>query len=565
MLSSMGKEKLYIFDTTLRDGEQSPGVTLSVADKVEIAKHLCRLGVDILEAGFPIASPGDFEAVQQISMQVGPYLPPNRKEHMTICGLARAVKKDIDRAYDAVKHAPKHRIHTFLATSDLHLQYKLKITREQCVQKAVEAVQYAKSLVDDVEFSPEDAGRSDRDFLCKVLGSVIEAGATTLNIPDTVGYNTPEEYGEMISYLRKNTVGGDQVIWSTHCHNDLGLATANTLSGIANGARQVEVTINGIGERAGNTSLEEIVMAIYTHQKKQVEVTINGIGERAGNTSLEEIVMAIYTHQKKFPVYTDIETKELYRLSQLVSQKTGMLVQPNKAIVGANAFAHSSGIHQDGLIKCQETYEIIHPSVVGVPSSQLVMTKHSGRNALKTRLSQLGFDAYIEDQEALDKIFEKFKRAADAKRNGSLTDSDLIALVANESTSIGDVYQVDYVQVVSSASALDEDQYSPDRPSATATIVLRDLSSGELVLKTDSAVGKGPVEAVINCINRIVGHDSDAILFEYEVKSVTEGSDALGNVVVKVQYKDKLYIGRSTHWDVIVASANAYVRALNQF
>jgi 2-isopropylmalate synthase len=530
----MGKEKLYIFDTTLRDGEQSPGVTLSVADKVEIAKHLCRLGVDILEAGFPIASPGDFEAVQQISMQVGPYLPPNRKEHMTICGLARAVKKDIDRAYDAVKHAPKHRIHTFLATSDLHLQYKLKITREQCVQKAVEAVQYAKSLADDVEFSPEDAGRSDRDFLCKVLGSVIEAGATTLNIPDTVGYNTPEEYGEMISYLRKNTVGGDQVIWSTHCHNDLGLATANTLSGIANGARQVEVTINGIGERAGNTSLEEIVMAIYTHQKK-------------------------------FPVYTDIETKELYRLSQLVSQKTGMLVQPNKAIVGANAFAHSSGIHQDGLIKCQETYEIIHPSVVGVPSSQLVMTKHSGRNALKTRLSQLGFDAYIEDQEALDKIFEKFKRAADAKRNGSLTDSDLVALVANESTSIGDVYQVDYVQVVSSASALDEDQYSPDRPSATATIVLRDLSSGELVLKTDSAVGKGPVEAVINCINRIVGHDSDAILFEYEVKSVTEGSDALGNVVVKVQYKDKLYIGRSTHWDVIVASANAYVRALNQF
>eukprot|EP01137_Pigoraptor_chileana_P015169 Opistho-2@70778 len=372
------KELLVVFDTTLRDGEQSPGVTLTGNEKVEIARQLSRLGVTVCEAGFPIASEGDFDAVRRIATEVGPLTDGRASaKPMVICGLARAKKEDIDRAYDAVRHAPLHRIHTFLATSDIHLKHKLKISREQCVTQVKWAVSYARGLCPDIEFSPEDAGRSDRDFLVTVLGAAIEAGATTLNIPDTVGYNTPEEYGEIIRYLVENTAGANKVVWSTHCHNDLGLATANTLAGVRNGARQVEVTINGIGERAGNTSLEEIVMAIHTHAKD-------------------------------FPVHTEIDTTQIMRTSRMVSAYTGMVVQPNKAIVGANAFAHESGIHQDGMLKHQETYEIIRPETVGLKSN-LVLGKHSGRHAFRSRLIELGYDNL--SNEAVDRAFASFKKS----------------------------------------------------------------------------------------------------------------------------------------------------------
>jgi 2-isopropylmalate synthase len=328
-------EKLIVFDTTLRDGEQSPGVTLTSNEKVEIARQLSRLGVDVCEAGFPIASQGDFDSVERIAKEVGPLMLGRKSgKPMRICALARCVEADIKRAFEAIKHAPLHRIHIFLATSDIHLKHKLKISREECIAKAVESVQFVKSLgVHDVEFSPEDAGRSDKEFLVEVLAAVIKAGATTLNIPDTVGYNTPEEYGSIIKYLVENVPGAQNVVFSTHCHNDLGLATANTLAGIKNGARQVEVTINGIGERAGKP---------FTHHA-------------VGNTSLEEIIMTLYTHPKSYPVYHDIDTTQIYSTSQLVTKRTGMMIQGNKAIVGANAFAHESGIHQDGVLKHKET------------------------------------------------------------------------------------------------------------------------------------------------------------------------------------------------------------------
>lgn len=510
-------QKLYIFDTTLRDGEQSPGVCLSVSDKVALAKSLCSLGVDVLEAGFPVASPGDFEAVQTIAREVGSYLPDPRTDFMTICALSRAVKNDIQRAFDAIKDAPKKRIHTFLATSDVHLKHKLKLTREECLKKACDAVCFAKSLVDDVEFSPEDAGRSERDFLCQVLSAVIEAGATVLNIPDTVGYNTPEEYGELICYLIKNTKGSDKVIWSTHCHNDLGLATANTLAGILNGARQVEVTVNGIGERAGNTSLEEVVMAIYTHPRK-------------------------------FPVYTDIQLNQIYRISREVSQKTGMIVQPNKAIVGENAFAHESGIHQDGFLKCQETYEIIHPSVVGVPQSTLVLGKHSGRNAFKSRMKELGYD--IEDR--LDELFKRFKLMADSKKNGSLTDADLIALVETEKAPAKELFKLKDLVIENSFD------FETGESRCTATIEMHSIEG----LLTHSATEKGPIEAIFESINKLCALKSHMLL-DYEVKSVTEGEDSLGSVVVKLNKGKKVYIGRATHYNVLVASAMAYTRAAN--
>ncbi|KAI9325439.1 2-isopropylmalate synthase, partial [Zopfochytrium polystomum] len=438
------KQKLYIFDTSLRDGEQSPGVTLTADEKVEIARQLSRLGVDICEAGFPIASIGDFEAVQRIAKEVGP-LTSNRKsgKPMVIAGLARAVPTDIQRAHDAVKHAPLHRIHTFLATSDLHLKYKLRISREECITRATAAVQFARSLgCTDVEFSPEDAGRSDKDFLCEVLAAVIRAGATTLNIPDTVGYNTPEEYGAIIRYLVENTEGADKVIWSTHCHNDLGLATANTLAGIVNGARQVEVTINGIGERAGNTALEEIVMAIHTHP----------------NT---------------FPVYHTIDTQQIYITSQLVTKKTGMPVQPNKAIVGANAFAHESGIHQDGVLKHKATYEIIQPESIGLPSNSLVLGKHSGRNAFRARIEQILGDSVYADKlasqpAAFETLFASFKRLADTKKSG-VTEQDLYALLddqLNIDASVREIYRLKSLQVVSGSVVM-----------ATATVALWDYSN----------------------------------------------------------------------------------------
>eukprot|EP00164_Ancoracysta_twista_P007346 GFYU01010407.1.p1 GENE.GFYU01010407.1~~GFYU01010407.1.p1 ORF type:complete len:413 (-),score=135.27 GFYU01010407.1:216-1454(-) len=393
----MQPDRVYFFDTTLRDGEQSPGVNLNLEEKLEIARQLFRLGVDICEAGFPVASEGDFESVRQIAEAVAKMPVEERKfkDSMTVAALARAVEGDIKRAYDAVKYAPKHRIHTFLATSDIHLEHKLQITREQCIAKAVKAVAYAKSLCDDIEFSCEDAGRSERAFLTQVIGAVIEAGATTINIPDTVGYNTPEEYGELIKYLISNTPGGDTVIWSTHCHNDLGLATANTLSGVRNGARQTEVTINGIGERAGNSALEEVVMAIVTHERT-------------------------------FNVCSNINTVELLNTSRLVSELTGMTVQRNKAIVGANAFAHESGIHQDGMLKHQSTYEIMKPEDVGVNATSLVLGKHSGRHALKSRLAEIGYDQLTGDQ--VKEVFQHFKTVAD--RQKTVSDEDLHSLIA---------------------------------------------------------------------------------------------------------------------------------------
>ncbi|KAJ2957414.1 hypothetical protein NQZ79_g6860 [Umbelopsis isabellina] len=392
------QQKLIIFDTSLRDGEQSPGVSLNNDEKIAIATQLSRLGVDVLEAGFPVASIGDFEAVNRIAKEVGTLMEGRERigKPMTIAALARATPADIKRAAEAVAPAPHKRIHTFLATSDIHLQHKLKIDRDECVKRAVAAVSLAKELCEEVEFSPEDAGRSDKDFLCHVLGKVIEAGAHTLNIPDTVGYNMPEEYGKLIKHLIENTPGSDKVIWSTHCHNDLGLATANTLAGIQNGARQVEVTINGIGERAGNTAMEEVVMAVHTHPNY-------------------------------FPVYHTINTQLFFRTSQMVQSLSGMMVQPNKAIVGRNAFLHESGIHQDGVLKNKTTYEIITPESVGVTDIALVLGKHSGRNAFRERCKELGFGGISDEN--LQKAFTDFKALCDKQK--AVNDAEILAILTN--------------------------------------------------------------------------------------------------------------------------------------
>jgi 2-isopropylmalate synthase len=530
------KEKLIILDTTLRDGEQSPGVTLHTHEKVAIARQLSLLGVDVCEAGFPIASEGDFQAVQKIAQEVGP-LTENRKEGkpMVIAALSRATQKDIDLAYDAVRAAPLPRIHTFLATSDIHLKYKLKISREECVKRAIAAVKYAKSKCADVEFTPEDAGRTDRDFLLKVLAEVIKAGATTVNIADTVGYTTPEDYGELIKYLVTHTEGGEKVIWSCHCHNDLGLATANTLSGIKNGARQVEVTINGIGERAGNTALEEVVMAIHTHPTY-------------------------------FPVSTSIDTTQIYRSSQMVSTYTGMVVQPNKAIVGQNAFAHESGIHQDGVLKHQSTYEIMKPEIIGLGSNQLILGKHSGRHAFTMHLKEMGYADLTEDQ--IQSAFERFKKLADSKK--VVHKQDIHALLVDQLYhQTEDVYKIKSVQVVSGSKDL-----------ATASVAITKNDGTEVV---DAAIGGGPVDAIFRAINRLVNVKN--VVMDYEVKSVTSGSDALGEVTVRIsQYanggapslngngpngshadeKPVVWHGHGVDADILTASAKAYITAINR-
>jgi 2-isopropylmalate synthase len=523
------KDKLIIFDTTLRDGEQSPGATLNIEEKLEIARQISRLGVDICEAGFPIASPGDFEAVRRIAEEVGP-LTEGRKDGrpMVIAGLARANQQDIDRAYEAVKSAPRHRIHTFLATSDIHLKHKLKIDREECVEQVIKAVSYARSLCDDVEFSPEDAGRSDPEFLTVVLGEAIKAGATTLNIPDTVGYTTPEEFGWLIKYLIDNTPGSDKVIWSTHCHNDLGLATANTLAGVQNGARQVEVTINGIGERAGNTSLEEVVMAVHTRPQN-------------------------------FPVEVDIDTTQIIRSSRMVSAYTGMPVQPNKAIVGANAFAHEAGIHQDGMLKHHTTYEIMRPETVGLSASALVLGKHSGRHAFRTHLEAMGYDNLTEEE--LNQAFKRFKRIADKKK--VVTDADIEAIITDEFYQPKEIWKLNYIQVSCG-----------DQLRATATVSLTDPNGAELI---DAAIGTGPVDAVYKAINRIV--EVPNTLTEFVVQAVTEGIDAIGEVTIRIQPENghgyitnpqtgaqvvRTYSGHGASTDIIVASARAYMSALNK-
>jgi 2-isopropylmalate synthase len=521
---------VVIFDTTLRDGEQSPGATLNVEEKLEIARQLSRLGVDVCEAGFPIASQGDFDAVYRIAEEVGP-LTDGRKtgQPMVIAGLARAHKTDIKRAYDAVKVAPRHRIHTFLATSDIHLQHKLKIDREECIDQVIESVSYASSLCDDVEFSPEDAGRSDPDFLVQVLTEAIKAGATTLNIPDTVGYTTPEEYGRLIRYLIEKTPGAETVVWSTHCHDDLGLATANTLAGVQNGARQVEVTLNGIGERAGNTSLEEVVMALKTRPQT-------------------------------FNLRTNIDASQITRTSRMVSAYTGMVVQPNKAIVGANAFAHEAGIHQDGMLKNQQTYEIMRPETVGLTASRLVMGKHSGRHAFRVRLEELGYDNL--SKEELNAAFTRFKSLADKKK--VVTDLDLEAIIADEIYQPPEIWKLNQLQVSCGDQSM---------PTASVSLTGPDGRTYQ-----DAALGTGPVDAVYQVVNRIVGVNNR--LTEFTINAVTEGLDAIAETTIRIQPVDddaaygfnpqtnepfaRTYSGHGASTDIVVASARAYISALNK-
>ncbi len=495
-------EKIVFFDTTLRDGEQSPGATMNEAEKVRIARQLEKLGVDVIEAGFPIASEGDFQAVKAIA---------NALEKPQVAGLARTSKEDIDAAYGAVKDAKNPRLHVFIATSDIHLEYKLKKTREEVLRLAVEHVKYASSLTPNVEFSAEDASRSDRDFLCKVFEAAIEAGATTINIPDTVGYATPEEFGDLVRYVKEHVPNINKAILSVHCHNDLGLATANTLSAIMNGARQVEVTINGIGERAGNASLEEVAMALYTRKDF-------------------------------FNFDIGINTKEIYPSSRLVVFITGLTVQPNKAIVGANAFAHESGIHQDGVLKYQLTYEIMKPETVGLKKSQLVLGKHSGRHAFKEKLRDLGYEF---NQEQFERLFKRFKDLAD-KRKG-VTDEDIEVLVAEEIFRIPHTYKLKYLNVVSGTVSV---------PTATVQLEVED----ETVQR--AGFGVGPIDAAYNAIAQITG--TKARLLEFKVNSITGGLDAQGEVSVRLQENGRVVLGKGVDPDIIVASAKAYVDGLNR-
>ena len=517
-----------IFDTTLRDGEQSPGATMTSAEKLEVARSLARLGVDILEAGFPAASPDDLEAVRRIALEVGnPSKGGEQTKVPVIAGLARANTADIDKAWEAVKGAARPRIHTFLATSEIHMKHKLKMDREQVVGRVQETVAYARSLCDDVEFSPEDAGRSDPHFLYLVLGEAIKAGATTLNIPDTVGYTTPEEFGTLIAAILANTPGmHDGITISVHTHDDLGLATANALAGIQAGARQAEVTINGIGERAGNTSLEEVVMALKTRHPI-------------------------------FGLETGIDTTQIARVSKLVSNYTGMVVQPNKAIVGANAFAHEAGIHQDGMLKNNLTYEIMRPEDVGISKSHLVLGKHSGRHAFRVRLAEMG---HTLDELELDKAFTRFKELADRKK--VITDLDLEALIADEFYQPLSVFTLDSLQVTCGTMGM-----------PTASIRLRG-PDGQV--HTHATIGTGPVDAAYKAVDAIV--KVPATLLEFNIHAITEGIDALGEVTVRIQPKEamnkmdaqkeksygRVFGGHGADTDIVVASVKAYINALNK-
>ena len=517
-----------IFDTTLRDGEQSPGATMTSAEKLELARSLARMGVDIIEAGFPAASPDDLEAVRRIAVEVGgPVEGAEDAKVPIIAGLARSNKADIDKAWEAVKDAQKPRIHTFLATSPIHMKHKLKMDPEEVVQRVSEMVAYARSFCEDVEFSPEDAGRSDPEFLYVVLGEAIKSGATTLNIPDTVGYTTPDEYFALIDGIIKNTPGmHDGITISVHCHDDLGMATANTLAGIRAGARQAEVTINGIGERAGNTSLEEVVMALKTRRPV-------------------------------FNLETGIETQQIARVSKMVSNYTGIVVQPNKAIVGANAFAHEAGIHQDGMLKHQTTYEIMRPEDVGVNQTKLVLGKHSGRHALRNRLAEMGHSL---DELELDKAFARFKELADRKK--VITDVDLEAIIADEFYRPRDVYYLDGMQVTCGTIGM---------PTATVR-----LKGPDGKVHTHAAMGSGPVDASYKAIDAIIQMPNK--LLEFNVRAITEGIDALGEVTVRIQGENglqtmdaqsevpyaRVFGGHGADTDIIVASAKAYLNALNK-
>jgi 2-isopropylmalate synthase len=517
-----------IFDTTLRDGEQSPGATMTSTEKLEVARALARLGVDVIEAGFPAASPDDLAAVRAIAERIGVRSGDGRPsaDPPIVCGLARANKSDIDKAWEGVQGAARPRIHIFLATSDLHMKHKLRMSRDEVLGRIEEMVGYAKRVCADLEYSPEDAGRSDPEFLYEALSRAIRAGATTLNIPDTVGYTTPDEFGAMIRGIRDNVPGVDGVVISTHCHDDLGMATANTLAGILAGARQAEVTINGIGERAGNTSLEEVVMALATRAPK-------------------------------FGLRTGIDTTQLVRISRLVSTVTGFAVPPNKAVVGSNAFAHESGIHQDGMLKHQATYEIMRPESVGAAQTRLVLGKHSGRAALTARLSEMG---YTFDEGAVDRIFARFK--ALAERRKSVTDADLEALVHDDATPHDELFQLEGLQVGCGTQGM-----------ATATVRLR-APDGRV--HVHASVGTGPVDAVFEAIDALIKAPSE--LLEYSVRSVTEGIDALGEVTVRVRALTErdaqsaqrevdtalVFHGNAADTDIIVASAKAYLKSLNR-
>ncbi len=494
--------KIRIFDTTLRDGEQSAGINLNVDEKLMVARQLARLNVDVIEAGFAIASPGDFAGIQAIAREI---------RGVTVCSLARAVKGDIERAWEALRDAENPLIHTFIATSDIHMKYKLKKDPDQVVAMAVEAVKYARSLCPNVEFSAEDATRSDWDFLCRIFGEVIKAGATIINIPDTVGYAIPSEFGRMIRYIKEHTPGIDKVLVSVHCHNDLGMAVSNSIAAVENGADQVECTINGLGERAGNAALEEIAMAIKT---------------RSDHMQAE----------------TRIHTEQIYRSSVLVSTLTGKPVQHNKAIVGANAFAHESGIHQDGILKNRMTYEIMTPESIGLSQSQLVLGKHSGRHAVKNRLEEMGYNL---SEAEIEKTYQRFIELADKKKE--VTDSDLEALVRGQVEDTKEMYVLDYLHVSTGNSTI-----------PTATIRLR--KDEELI--QEASCGDGPIDAIYKAIDRIV--QIPVQLSEYNIKAVTSGQDALGEVVVKVKQNGNAYVGRGVSTDIIEASTLAYIHAINK-
>ncbi|MCD6307315.1 MAG: 2-isopropylmalate synthase [Deltaproteobacteria bacterium] len=496
------EDRVIIFDTTLRDGEQSPGASMNAAEKLRLAHQLERLGVDVLEAGFPASSPGDFESVRLIADKI---------RNVQVTALARTSRNDIDTAWEAIRGAAAPRIHTFIATSDIHLAHKLKMDRDQVIREAIDAVRHAKGFTDNVEFSAEDGTRSDRDYLCKVFEAVIEAGAATVNLPDTVGYALPDEYADLIRYVRDHTPNIHRAVLSVHCHNDLGLATANTLAGIRAGARQAEVTINGIGERAGNTSLEEVVMAIRT-RKDLVNLA------------------------------TGIDSGQIHPTSRLTSMITGIVVQPNKAIVGANAFAHEAGIHQDGVLKNPMTYEIMAPETVGLARNRLVLGKHSGRHAFRDKLSQMGYDLSSEE---LDRLFARFKELSDKRKE--ILEEDIEVLVAEEILRVPDQYELTYLNVVSGTVEV-----------PTATVKL--LIDGKEV--KGAGFGVGPIDATFNTIAKMTG--SRSRLMRFSVNAITGGMDAQGEVMVRLQENGLVALGKGADPDIITASAKAYVNGLNR-
>lgn len=493
--------QIKIFDTTLRDGEQTPGVNLNLQEKMEIAKQLVKLGVDVIEGGFAIASPGDFESIMMLSKNL---------KNVSIASLCRATEKDIDRAWEAVKYAEAPRIHTFIATSDVHMKYKLKMSEQEVLERAIAMVKYAKNFCSDVEFSAEDASRTRRDFLYKVVQGAIDAGATVINIPDTVGYSTPLEFGKLISDIRNNVPDIDKVQISVHCHNDLGLAVANSLAAIEHGASQIECTVNGLGERAGNAAVEEIIMGINT-RKDYYDIT----------------------HR--------IDTTQIYRTSRLVSSLTGVSVQPNKAIVGANAFAHESGIHQHGVLSEKSTYEIMTPESVGVGQNRMVLGKLSGKHAFEERLREMGYSL---TEEEIKTSFDKFKALADRKKD--VTDKDIEALVG-ENISVPEIFTIDSFQINSGNKMI-----------STSTVSIR--RNEEII--TEAATGDGPVDAAFNAIERATGVRVE--LVDYGLKAVTEGKDALGEVTVKISNDGKVFMGKGVSTDIIEASVKAYLNAINR-